>query len=465
MTRSPRRRIHRRRANAFYAGLGVVAVTAMATYLALTAPQGLPWSEHTVVRVAFANTGQLDPGADVRQNSVRVGSVRSIDYHPGQAVVTLALDGDQPVYRDAHAAMWDQSALGQKFVELDPGHPQAGELGADELLPAADTESATDIDGLLNVLDAPTRAALASTFRQVGLGMAGQGDQLNTLVRNSPQLLSDVGSVSRALAAPRTDLGGLFHTGAALARQFTGRTEELTTLVQQSNATLSALNTDQARPLSDSIAQLPATLTDFQAILDSLQGPVSDARTAVQTLRPGTDALGTATPDVRAVFRDAPRPLRMVPDVSDDAEPAIEALTSTFSDAKPLAPRLSDGFHGLRGLLAGLAPYSPDIRQFFTDGPSIFKDGENPSEHYLDVSLGPVNSSTAAGVTPCSINNYPEPGGGALRDHAAPGAALVCTTGPHSGPALGKGPAAAAAPLPPTPPLPTLIPAKKDGNR
>lgn len=446
------RTIHRKRARSFYAGLGVLAAVAVIAYLAATAPSGLPFSPHTYVDVAFDNVGQLDTGADVRQNSVRIGEVRDIRYRPGHALVTLALDGHHPVYRDAHAAMWDQSALGQKFVELEPGHPAAGLLGPGEVLPAARAESASDIDGLLDVFDAPTRAGLTTGLRQLGLGMAGQGPGLRTLVSHAPALLDDTGTVSQALADPRTDLGGMFRAGQQLAAQFTGRSQELTTLVRQSNATLAALNTDDTRPLGESIGKLPATLTDFQTILDALQNPVADASDAVRTVRGGAADLGSATPDIRAVFRRAPTPLGKVPDVADDSKPAIEGLEATFHDARPLAPRLTEGFGGLRRFLDGLAPYSPDIAHFFTDGPDIFRDGENPSTHYLAVAVGPVNSSFVADATPCAIDNYPAPNGGAWRDHARPGAGLLCTTGQHSGPSLGKGPVSAALPLPLGPP-------------
>jgi phospholipid/cholesterol/gamma-HCH transport system substrate-binding protein len=442
------RTIHRKRAQSFYAGLGVIAVVAVISYVALTAQHGPPLATHTYVDVAFDNVGQLDTAADVRQNSVRIGQVQAIRYEPGRALVTLALDGDRPVYRDAHAAMWDQSALGQKFVELEPGHPEAGRLGPGEVLPSSHTESAADIDSVLNVFDPATRAALTTSVRSLGLGMAGEGPGLRDFIGHAPELLADTGTLSEALADDRTNLGGVFEAGQHLAAQFTGREQELTTLVRQTSATLAAVNTDGTQPLRAAVDKLPGTLADFQTILDSLQSPVSDAEAAVRTVRDGTDALGMATPAVRDVFREAPRPLHRIPEVSEDAKPALEGLDSAFHDARPLAPRLSEGFRGLRGFLDGLAPYSPDINQFFTDGPDIFRDGENPSTHYLAVAAGPVNSSFAADATPCAVNNYPTPGGGAWRDHAMPGVGLVCTTSQRTGPSLGKGPAYGALPLP-----------------
>ncbi|GAA5149995.1 hypothetical protein GCM10023321_14740 [Pseudonocardia eucalypti] len=442
------RTIHRNRARSFYAGLGVIAVTSLISYIALTAQQGPPLAPHTYLDVAFDNVGQLDTQADVRHSSVRIGQVRAIRYEPGRAVVTLALDGDRPVYRDARAAMWDQSALGQKFVELDPGHPWAGPLGQGEELPAERTESATDVDALLDTFDAPTRAGLTGSVRALGLGAAGHGPGLREFITNGPDLLADTGRVSAALADPRTDLGGLFRAGQRLAAQFTGRERELGTLVRQTSATLAAVNTDDTRPLGDTLERVPGALTDFQTILDSLQSPVANAADVVRVVRPGAGDLGRATPDVRALLRDAPAPLRRVPGVSEDAEPALEGLDSAFHDARPLAPRLSEGFAGLRGFLDGLAPYTPDINRFFTDGPDIFRDGEDPATHYLAVSAGPVNSSFVGDATPCAINNYPTPGGGAWRDHALPGVGLLCTTGQHSGPSPGKGPAYGALPLP-----------------
>ena len=135
--------VTRERGRSFLVGVGLLCAVALAGYVALTAKAGTPLSRHTRVKAAFSDVGQLSAGDDVRRDSVRIGQVGAIDYSGSQAVVTMELSAHETVHADARAAMWDQSALGQKFVELDPGSAAAGPgrgsgRGADRLRRVAD---------------------------------------------------------------------------------------------------------------------------------------------------------------------------------------------------------------------------------------------------------------------------------------------------------------------------------------
>ena len=107
------------RSTAMLAGLGVVAFFVAAVYLSLTASSGLPGQSHRRVDAAFGTVGGLRVGDEVRKASVRVGQVADIQLRDDHAVVTLQLDSDETVYRDATVAIESRSALGQNFVELE----------------------------------------------------------------------------------------------------------------------------------------------------------------------------------------------------------------------------------------------------------------------------------------------------------------------------------------------------------
>ena len=114
----------------FIAGLGGLAVLGGVVLLGVTASSGVPGAPVTTVRAEFDQVGaSLKVGNDVRENSSRVGRVAALTYENGHAVATLELDGNVPVYKDAKAEVWDQSALAKKVVEIDRGHEGTGPLG------------------------------------------------------------------------------------------------------------------------------------------------------------------------------------------------------------------------------------------------------------------------------------------------------------------------------------------------
>lgn len=359
----------------------VVVVFAAAVWFAISAQRGLPGSTATTVKAAFADVGSLRVGDEVRIASVRVGQVGRIDLVNGQAIAELELSGVDKVYRNASAAaaaVGARSALGLKYVDLKPGTPDAGEIQPDQVVPAAKTTGAQDITDLLTVLDQPTRDALGSTLRETGGGLAGHGDELGDALQNLPAELPDLGTVSRALSAGGgADTTRLLTALDKFAGRFAGRQRELTALVGNLDSTLRAVGVDQAKPLADSIRKAPDTLSDVRGALQAVKQPLADTRSAMTSLRPGAQALGAATPDVRGVLREGVSPLQKVPGVADQAKPAVDGLTGVMTDAQPLAPRLTRTVNLAADPLGTLSAYSTDIADFFSYVTHALSDGDD----------------------------------------------------------------------------------------
>lgn len=404
--------VTRERGRSFLVGVGLLCAVALAGYVALTAKAGTPLSRHTRVKAAFSDVGQLSAGDDVRRDSVRIGQVGAIDYSGSQAVVTMELSAHETVHADARAAMWDQSALGQKFVELDPGSAAAGPLG-DRVIPRSRTVSAMDIDQLLDVFDAPTRDATGSAVRELGTGAAGHSKDLHAFLTGAPSLLGDLGTLSDSLASPRTDLPALLGSAHRLSAQLAGRPDRLRELVRNTNTTLQAVGADGGAPLSKTVGALPDTLTSVRRLHDDLLQPLSDAQSALTTLGPGARSLGAATPDLRGVLTGGVTPLRKVPKVAASADPAIDALSTTFHDARPLVPRLDRALAGLNPFITALAPYSVDIPGLAAGGAGFTNDRfyDQRGLVFGAVRILPVIApGSVAGLLPEGFDPYPAPG-------------------------------------------------------
>jgi phospholipid/cholesterol/gamma-HCH transport system substrate-binding protein len=367
--------------------------------LALVSQQGLPFASRTTVKAAFNDVGSMRTGDDVRIANVRVGYVSNLelidnpDAQGGQggqakvALATLKLDNDRPVYKNAEtltASVASRSGLGQKFVDLNPGDPSAGLLPADFVIPPAKTESAQELSDVLRVLDLPTRQAIGSVVRNVGGGLAGHGQDLHAASNAFPDVLPDLGNVSLALANNNgRDFASLLKSSNELATSFKGRQEQIGQLLGKLDKTFAGLNADNGKALAATLQTAPDSLRAARGALVSLDGPLKDTGDATRQLRPGGQALGRSTPDVRGFLRESPQPLRKVPGVSDDAQPAFEDLGGAFDRTQPFSPMLVRAFGRGAPLAQRAAPYVPGALMFFTNVSGALQQG-NDNYHWLN---------------------------------------------------------------------------------
>lgn len=392
-------------------GIIGLAVLGAVFYVTFTIHEGLPLQEKTMVKAAFKDVDSLSAGDEVRQNSVRIGRVDSVELKDGVAVATLQLDGNKKVYADARAEIWDFSALGAKFVELDPGNPEAGRL--EGRIPAKNTVDSADIHEVFDVFDKSTRQAAASSARELGSGAAGHGGDLNDYLGSAPDLLPDLGTVSKSLASPDADLPALLRSADRLSARFVGREEHITRAIEQSADTLQAFSVDDAQPLTGTLRRLPRTLDSTNMAFAKLDAPLADLKGAFAKLEPGAEGLSAAEDDLRGVFRESDEALGKLPGVAEQAEPAVEDLTKTIADARPLAPKVSRAFDDLVTPMRVLAPYAREAGQLFVRGHSFVSENIN-GLHYARLLLAPSPVRTAGGGLVTSDaqprNPYPEPG-------------------------------------------------------
>lgn len=431
-------------ARSLLAGLVIVALVGVAMWITTVAQSGhfLPVKSF---RMAFGDVHTLQVNDDLRMYSTRIGRISAIDYHEGQAIVTAELiNAAPPIYKNASAQVLSVSPLALKYVNIDPGTASAGELGNGEVIPGSQDINSSDLQDILDVLDKPTRLAATSTLRQVGFGLAGHGQDLNDFVGSSPDLLRNLGTVSDSLASPDFDMTGLLTSVDHLTSRLDDRQAQLRALIDKARVTLASIGVDNGQPLRATLRQAPPTLHDLNTALVSLQAPLGDVQTFAQTVRPGAGDFGATVPDLRGTLTDGVPVLDQVPDFSDKAEPAVDNLNDTFTDARPLAPKLRDAFDGLSGALGGLAPYGPEIGQFFTRGHSFVSEGPAPNIRYarFDLALSATQGTGGLfGSKNFPRDSYPRPGEadhdayhGAVPSGIVPASGSPATTSGGSGP-------------------------------
>lgn len=386
-------------------GAIAVAVAAASIGMALVAHKGLPFRSYNYIEAAFDDVSSVRAGDDVRVAGVRIGQVHDVDYVDGEAVVEMQIPGDYPVHGDASSAIGARNALGQRFIHLDPGSSGAGDL--DAMIPRDRTESAVELDQVLDELDPATRGALQDSVSELGSGSLGRGADLNAALDAAPGLLDDLGLVASELTEEDAELVGLLAAADRLASRFEGRTDELAALLPDAATTMGALATSDGTAVGDALAAAPETLERVEPALRALGAVLDDTGAAFDDLGPGLESLGRATPDLRGLLVEATDPLGDVPGVARAAVPALTALESLTTELRPLTPELRRAAQLSRSPLAAIAPYSPDVANWFIRASEAISRGDERGNW---LRLIGVPGAGSASLLPECRNPYPAPG-------------------------------------------------------
>src|SRR5215208_5412409 len=111
---------------------------------------------------SFAEATQLAKEADVRISGVPVGKVKTIepDKQTGRSEVEIQLDSQYaPVRSDAKAMLRQKTLLGETYVELTPGTPQAKAVPEGGRLATSQISPTVELDEIFRSFDPKTQQA------------------------------------------------------------------------------------------------------------------------------------------------------------------------------------------------------------------------------------------------------------------------------------------------------------------
>lgn len=361
------RRMHRSDVRKLLIGTVAVLVAVSIAKVGTTVQGGgaVPLKKYTVLSAAFRDVGTLKPQQNVKEDGVRIGQVTGIAYRNGLAHVTMRLEGDVPLYRNARLGLGNESALGRKFVSIDPGTPSSGPLGGTEIA-VSHTTSSTDLNDVLASFPPSARKGLQTTLQNVGLGVDGGGQSLNDGLSVAPQALDNAQKILAAVNTHAADLPALLDQADALVNQLHGHESELSALIRDAGTTLGAVNVDGTRDLRSTLQAAPSTLRTANAGLTRIRPALDQTAHAVKILRPGVTDLAKATPDLRGFLTESPPVARTVVRFSGEATPAVDDLTPAVEDAQYAVHHLGEALGMTDPILKVLGPYAPDAGHLFS---------------------------------------------------------------------------------------------------
>jgi virulence factor Mce-like protein len=310
---------------------------------------------------AIFDTAQgMVAGQDVKVAGVRVGTIVGVHLTSDlKARMELQIDRRfAPFHDDASCRILPEGLISENYVECEPGTSTAPSLalgaGGVPTVPVTRTAEPVTLQQLLNIFASPTSDRLALMLNDLGVATAGQGENINAILRRANPALAQARRVLTIIDAQRRQIATAVGQSDQVLTQLAAGKTKVRSFVD--NAATTAETTAAHRTaLAASVQRLPALLTgirrSFPALNDfsaSATPLLSDLRAAAPSLTTLTTALPrfitAAAPAIRALGPAAAVGIA----AAHTAGPVVADLNVFASRAGPAAKLLDQLLISLR---------------------------------------------------------------------------------------------------------------------
>ena len=245
-------------------------------------------SENKLV-TEFDQVAGLSLQSAIRVAGVKVGAVTAITLDGKRARIVLGLPKEFVVYQDASASLSSIGILGEKYIELDPGHPEAGVLPQDATIPS---KTGFGLDNLMETMGGIGKDVKSITGALNGSIGGEQGRQkLDEIVDNIRELTGQF----RAMA--QENHGAVNQTMANVQQMTADLKERLPRITRQFEDLGANLNdmVNQGKP------ELVGVLADVRKLTASLQDTSNNVRSITDKMNRGEGTIGKLLNDETTV--------------------------------------------------------------------------------------------------------------------------------------------------------------------
>jgi ABC-type transporter Mla subunit MlaD len=377
-------------------------------------------NDHYFVRAIFDNASTIVNGEDVKIAGVPVGVISDLDVtEDNKAAITLQIDNEDfvPFKTDASCTVRLQGLIGERFVECDPGSTDAqplerieeGDGKGERLLPVANTSTPVDLDLINNIMRLPYRERFAILLSELGVGLAGRGEDLNEVIHRANPALRETDEVLAILAEQNRTLARLARDSDEALAPLARERESVADFIVQANETGQA-TAERAPDQRRTIALLPSFLRELRLLMVDLE-ELTDQGTPLLT-------------DVNQSAPDLGRLIKAQGTLADASRESFPSLGDALERGRPALVRARPLFRDLDRLGTQLGPTAKNLDLLTksldeTDGPERINDflyyltlsinGFDSLGHYLRAGL--VANRCSAYVTSfagseCNANFY-----------------------------------------------------------
>jgi phospholipid/cholesterol/gamma-HCH transport system substrate-binding protein len=323
------------------------------------------------VRAIFDSASFLVPGEDVKIAGVKVGAIESLDVTPdNKAAIILRIDDPafQDFKRDAYCTIRLQSLIGEKFVACQPTQPkgansppapslhqiQSGPGKGQYLLPVTNTSAPVDLDMLNNVMRLPERQRFALIINELGVGLAGNGEELRQVIRRADPALYQLDRVLAILASQNRVLADLARDSDAALAPVARQSRAISDFIDKAGVTAQA-TASRGDALEQSFAKFPEFLRQLRPTMRDLGDFAAAGTPVMRDLRAAAPSVNTLFEQLGPFSQAALPTFRTLGELADEgsralpaSEPLIRDIRAFADAAKPFARTLARGVVSLR---------------------------------------------------------------------------------------------------------------------
>ena len=195
-------------------GATTVLIALVAVFIAYNANSGLPFVPTYDLKAELPSGAKLVKGNEVRVGGFRVGVVKKITpavktvngERRAIAVADIALDKKvEPLGKDTKLRVRPRSALGLKYIELQPGTSKQT-FASGDTIPVQNASEPLEFEDLFSTFDPSTRPHIQNATAGFGDAFAGRGQSINRSIEALNPFFRALTPVMTNLANPKTEL-------------------------------------------------------------------------------------------------------------------------------------------------------------------------------------------------------------------------------------------------------------------
>ena len=322
------------------------------------------------VNVSFPNAQDLASQADVRIAGVSVGKVVATQLDPkgNRTLATLQLNSKyEPIRKDTRAILRTKTILGETYVQLIPGAPNAPPIPDGGMLARSQVLPTTQLSDIFNAFDPTTRHAFTVWQQQLAKAINGNDQNLNDVLGNLPSFAADATDILRVLDVQHLATVSLIQNGGtvfgALGQDQTAL-RNLITSAETTFATTAANN----NALAQTFHVFPTFLNETKATMAKLQtfslntDPlIKELVPVAQQLKPTLHSVQLLAPPLRHFFTNL-GPLITV------SKTGLPAVSEILTGADPLLGATGSFLEQLNPILHWLSLHQQLVSDFISNG-------------------------------------------------------------------------------------------------
>jgi phospholipid/cholesterol/gamma-HCH transport system substrate-binding protein len=322
------------------------------------------------VNVSFPNAQDLATQSDVRIAGVTIGKVVSTRLDPkgNRTLATLQLQNKYaPIRRDAHAILRTKTILGETYVQLIPGSPNAPPVPDNGTLPRGQVETEVQLSDIYNAFDPTTRHAFQVWQQQLAKAVGGNDQNLNDVLGNLPSFAADATDILQVLDVQHSAVVSLVQNGGTVfgaLGQNQAALRNLITSAETTFATTAANNNKLAQTFQvfpTFLNETKATMAKLQTFSANTDPLIKELDPVAQQLKPTLHSVDQLSPPLRHLFTNL-GPLITV------SETGLPAVHNILTGAAPTLGALGTFLEQLNPILGWLSGHQQLISDFISNG-------------------------------------------------------------------------------------------------